>query len=497
LTLTKLTSFKGVVMQFLLVLAFCLTSACTVFSQDSSVVYKPLTMTSSIEAGDIVNGYDERYRINWAKAQMVTRLGVWLNQEVTINKRLVFKMGVGGMFYNPFPEEPKSQLDYVTQIGPGISQATGIYSFGGDDVANPLFQLQFGYFPFKYNNEATNLGEYLLRSGCYPGYIMGGNWNIIGDAVYRVLGARLSNFLFDKSMQQHLIVSMERDVPPMYDISLTYINDCKIFNKVLDIGAGVDFHHLISANEDKTTPKDKANRYLNGQILEASDGIDQATRFDSLAGSEQYYTFRGIKLMAKACIDPKPLLGLDIFGKEDLKLFGEVAVLGVKDYPFYYDDITKRMPVMFGINIPTFKILDILSVQWEWYGSLFENSIEWPLTLQLPQPPNAPDWGIKNYLDKDSAYTSALSSDGVDTTWRKQWTTLRQYYSSDNWKWSIYAKKSFNKYFALLLQIADDNLRLKVPGGRSNYLPTTRGNDTPFGFFKNQWYFMLRLQYGI
>jgi hypothetical protein len=492
-------------MHFLLAIVICLASAFTVFSQDSSVVYKPLSILTGIEAGVVVDGYDEQYREYLVKGgHWQNRLGVWMTQEVTMNKRLTFKMGVGGLFYNAFPEVRKQPDDYTVKFGPGISQATGIYSFGGEEVEKPWFQLQFGYFPFKYNNEAYNLGEYLLRSGCYPGYIMGGNWNIVGDALYRVIGARLTSFLLDKSIQQHLILSMERDVAPMYDLSLTYIGDVNIA-KVIDVGAGIDFHHLISANGDKTTPIDESNRYVPGRALGFGDGIgydSTGAKIDTFANMAQYYTFRGIKVMGKVCFDPKPLFpASDILGKEDLKVFGEVAVLGLKDYPYYYDDMKKRIPVMFGINLPFFKLLDVCSIQWEWYGSEFENSLYNPLKLQLPLPGGDSN---KN-LDDTAAYTAALSnSHDPDATaaqkagdFSSSWTTLRQFYSTDNWKWSIYAKRSFGKRFTLFLQMADDNLRMKLNTGRTQYIPTTRGNMSWDQLFQNQWYFMLRLNYGI
>jgi hypothetical protein len=360
------SGLKGGTMKFPYGIIICLSFAIAACGQDSAVSIKQLSISTGVEAGSVISGYDEDYQVQLAEDHWQARIGVWLNQEVSLNKRLVLKMGIGGLFFNPYPEKKQDENDFATKFGPGISQATGIYSFGGEDVKNPMFQLQFGYFPFKYNTEAANLGEYLLRSGCYPGFIMGGNWSILGDAVYRVVGTRLSSYLFDKSLQQHLIISSERDVPPMYDLSLTYIGDYN-FLKVVDIGAGVDFHHLVSVNEKRTTPQVKENRYADGIPL-------SNTVQDSLYPNLEYYTFRGIKVMGKISIDPKPLFPSSIFGKEDLKIFGEAAILGVENYPYYYDDIKKRIPVMFGINLPCFKLLDICSVQWEWYGSQFENS---------------------------------------------------------------------------------------------------------------------------
>jgi hypothetical protein len=472
-------------MKFFAAALFCFSCTIAALSQDSTVVFKPLSISTGIEAGEVVDGYDEEYKEYLIKGgQWQTRLGVWMLQEVTIKRRLIFKMGVGGLFYNPYPEKPGNPDDFTVKFGPGIAQATGIYSFGGEDVSNPWFQFQFGYFPFKYNNEATNLGEYLLRSGAYPGYLMGGSWNIIGDALYRIIGAKLTSNLLDKSIQQHLILSMERDVAPMYDLSLTYIGDATIA-KVIDIGVGIDFHHLISANEDKTTPRDPNNRYL----------IADGTAIDSAV--EKYYTFRGIKLMGKLSLDPKPLFPSSLLGKEDLKLFGEIAVLGVQNYPYYFDDITKRMPVMFGINLPFFKLLDVCSVQWEWYNSQFENSLYDPNKLQLPLPGGDSNKNLDSAWAYDAALSASKGSDGKQTDFSSRWTTLRDFYATDNWRWSVYLKRNFGKNFSVFLQMASDHLRLKLNTGRMQYIPATRGNDQWYKMFQDQWYFMFKINYGI
>lgn len=512
---------EGVSMRFFITGICCITLAASVFSQDSSVVFKPITISSGIEAGEVTSGYDELYRTQLVQGgHWQARLGVWLTQSVNINKRLTLKMGVGGLFYNPFPEEPGTPDDYTTKFGPGIAQATGIYSFGGADPENPWFQLQFGYFPYKYNAEASNLGEYLLRSGCYPGYIMGGNWNIIGDALYRVLGGRFSAYLLNKSLKIDAIVAMERDVVPMYDLSPSLVVDyapqigikASPYKGIFDIGVGVDFNHLLSANEDKTTPKVRTNRYLpanatlngvnvggpNGRVLGSNDGIyvdpNTGASIDSFVDVEEYYTFRGIKLMGKATLDLKPLFPSRLLGKDDLKFFGEMAILGVQDYPYYYEDITKRMPIMFGFNFPGFKVVDLISIQWEYYNSPWENSTYNPIWNQLPLPNNVPD-NPTIYDTSTNLYQQTLSTSSQNFI--SKWSTLGDFFATDNWKWSILIQKKFNKYFKLSLQMADDNLRLKLNSGRSDYIPNTRGNDSPFNFFTNNWYFMFRLDYGI
>jgi hypothetical protein len=46
-----------------------------------------------------------------------------------------------------------------------------------------------------------------------------------------------------------------------------------------------------------------------------------------------FYTFKGAKLMAKAAIDFKKIIPGGLFGKQDLRLYGEATILGLTDYP--------------------------------------------------------------------------------------------------------------------------------------------------------------------
>ena len=76
--------------------------------------------------------------------------------------------------------------------GFSLKEAQGIYTFG-DDPKNPPLQIALGYFPFKYNPQATNMGEYLFsyRTGSYPPYII----NDFDNCKARLLGLRVSSAL--------------------------------------------------------------------------------------------------------------------------------------------------------------------------------------------------------------------------------------------------------------------------------------------------------------
>ncbi len=230
-------------------------------------------------------------------------------------------------------------------------EGQGIYSFG-DDPENSFLQIALGYFPFKYNPQASNMGEYLFRTGTYPPFLI----NDFGDCEARLLGLRVSSNLFGKLRLDALFTS-ETYYNPLGDYSLSLLAGFKP-NRIIDVGAGVSWNRLIALDPQATT----------SGIVYASDGITPVME----NGDTLRYTFQGTKLMARVSFDPKQLFPegfLDFLGKEDGKLYGETAILGLKDYGSYYNDIMKRWPAMVGFNIPTTKWgLDVLSLELEYFA---------------------------------------------------------------------------------------------------------------------------------
>jgi hypothetical protein len=135
--------------------------------------------------------------------------------------------------------------------------------------------------------------------------------------------------------------------------------------------------------------------------------------------------------MARFSIDPRALFQTDILGSEDLKLYGEGAILGVKDYPGYYEKITERMPLMAGFNFPVFKMLDELSLEVEWFGNPYPNSYRRVYEYYVPLP-------------------NDIGSNAADTAM----------YRNDDWKWSVYAKKTLFPGFCIIAQAARDHMRI-------------------------------------
>ena len=153
---------------------------------------------------------------------------------------------------------------------------------------------------------------------------------------------------------------------------------------------------------------------------------------------------------------------MPFFGPEDLKVYGEAAILGVKNYQLYYDTLSQRLPFMIGFNFPAFKFLDVLAWEFEWYGSPYPNNYQNAFSIQ-PKPRPIPDSPQQGYTAND--------------------------YQHDNWKWSVYAKRTIANSFSVIGQVARDHFRahIKLPYN----VEREEGLTKP-----NHWYWMLKVAYG-
>ena len=342
-----------------------------------------------------------------------------------------------GVELKSFTETPREAIASADQ---GIHDRFFYFFYltRGDFVYSPseAFNLDVGYFPVKYNEDARNLGEYLLRSGTYPQYLIT-NFDF---AATRVTGVNAYGTLFG-NLNYKALLTINTENATMGDLNLTGLASYSLFNRFLEFGGGVSFSSFISANTNHTQPKILTNEDdlypdKNGNVLYVTPANDTIRCSN--------YTFAGTKLMGRLSIDPKALLPGDItgmMGKEDLKLYSEAAILGVRNYPISvdtssagtrYDDILKRIPVMFGFNFPTFKILDVLSLEAEWFGS--------------------------HYPNDESNYVLNGMPSALGSKWNGGGYSMFADSTKDNWKWSIYAKKTFAGHFNVVVQAASDHL---------------------------------------
>lgn len=407
-----------------------------------------------VEYGQFVKYFNKIAELDHA---WVNRTFMHFNLDVHYKERTHFSFGMEGrMWFNIPKQRGTGQATYVHRPNNFIiiSDANASYSFG--DIEKPWLSLTAGLFPYKYNPDVRNLGEYLFRSGTYPAFLV----NTFDLPFARLTGFKASSELFG-ILHQDLIYSIETSIPPFYDGSLTYIAECNLQN-FFTIGAGVQFAHLISVDEQATTPKQTTaggGIFLNNMYIEDGD--------------TSFYTFRGTKLMGKVCFDPKKFIPFEIFGKEDLKLYAEAALLGLESYPandtnmrsqyknpWGYNSLKHKIPVVMGLNIPTFKVLNILSLELEYYGCPYPNSYRRRLGPGPSQSYPVPD-PQGNHPNMD--------------------------YTKDNWKWSLYAKKTFfDDHLGVILQFARDHTRNETVIDEAFDYEEALGNN-------DHWWWMMKL----
>ncbi len=434
--------------------ATCVCSLPLLSIAEVKVERSPLEIGTYIDIGQVVNGgiADPTNAIS-PDGAVLQRTAVYVNQETKVADRLSILVGVGGLFYYAFPENANNATSRTLRFGPGVGQAAGIYRFG--DVENPSWTVQFGYFPYKYNPDAKNLGEYLLRDGTYPGYEVTGTagWSLMNSALYMASGVKLHGNFLDNKLAADLNFFIERDIEPNHDISPSLLLSYSP-TEMLSLGAGAEYAHLISFTPSVL----KGRQYL----IQGDTVLDAPT---APIDSGKHFTFQGVKLMARASLNFGALLKNPWIGDNGLKFYGEAAVLGVQNFPVYYAKIMERMPIMVGLNLPSFNFFDILSVEFEYRKWGFLNSTGQLVDNNLP------------YWDITPAEISARTAE------------QNKAIKDQDKKWTIYAKKQIAQGISIYGQAASDWAR---GIDQNNVLTKLAITQKP-----SQWYYLFRVEFGI
>lgn len=329
------------------------------------------------------------------------------------------------------------------------SQLEGDYSLG--DADNPYLKLGVGYFPFKYNPDARNFGDYLLRINSYPQYLP-----TTFDACYtRLLGFHATSKPLP-SLQADFLLTSETYLWPLRDFSLSLLVNYNLM-KFADFGAGIMGARVFAVDDQMTNPPPGVQE----------QGCD--------------FTFASTKLMFRVALDFKRFMPFEFWGPNDFRLYGEACLNGLKNYPmdsiyastsaFYpgYNDILKRIPVSMGFNIPTFKVLDVLSLEAEWWDNNFANSY-WSVY---------PTIGGYKELPNPTKYSVML----------QQGHRIDPYGGA--WHWSVYAKKTLFNNAKLVFQVARDHTILTT-----TLTGATNGDaEEAMDGFRN-WGWMAKIEYG-
>jgi hypothetical protein len=472
-----------------------------VFSTDVEVEHKPVSIAALQEIGMFESGVVGEDRLVALNNEWVDHFGAFVNKEIVINGRLHLYGGLGGIFQFRKPEVVSSDVFGHQRkgffIGPTRTEA--LFHFG--DLEKPFLKLGLGMFGYKYNPEAANLGEYLFRTGTYPNYIMSGGYSFINNAVGYLQGAKalfeINNFKLD------VLITTETGMPPLYDFSLAAVAGYNMLNGFIDIGAGFNMQRFIPVKPSRTTKEHQLNGYVEVNGLSFSTNVnyyDQKINFyrerfnalnlpaDSLKMQEaedlkalavlykdstsmiNYYTSSGTILMGRVTIDPKALFPADLFGTNDLKLYAEAALLGWTNYPVFYTKRSERMPVMFGFNVPTFHVLDLLALQFEYYNSSYLNN-----TFMIGN-------------DQVNIPISMLNTDSISST-----NDYMDITNEDNFKWSLLVQKRIMGHITLSFQAARDHIR--PTSAYDFYGPQFAPNE--FTLRKKDWYWMIQISWGL
>lgn len=343
----------------------------------------------------------------------------------------------------------RKENGFYAPFGTGayVAAANVKYSFWNEDTKNLFFKI--GLFPYDYAPDAQNLGLYLLRGPVYPGFLMSGFETKEVLPVANMLGFQFhhqSGFF-----EQDLLFSFDSDWFPYWDISPAYIAKVHA-GSALTIGAGVNLYHWIPVDKKLTSEK-----------------INEVAYIDTATNDTTYISFKGTKLMGNFSFDPKALFGYSgdgLLGAEDLKLYGEVAVIGLdkdKAHNALYGTISKRMPMMVGFNLPAFKILDRLNVEVEYY--------------QAP------------WVDDPSIYNH---TSGPQVTPIPKISALDTNNTKDNLKWSIYGSRVIANHVKLSVQAASDHSRPGLFQGYGDNNPPI--NHVPY-FSPSEWYWSTKIAY--
>jgi hypothetical protein len=378
--------------------------------EETGVVLKP-NGHASLEAGQIVRGYEKH--AGDIKDVFTQKILLGFGLEAVLSPQTRFNGDVEVKTFNEFPriDNLGATRRYYYYLYLTQAELTHTLKFGDNITMN----VGGGYFPYKYNDDVKNLGEYLFRSTVYPQTLT----TEFDYPFARLAGLYLRNSYSDNVNKANLdiLLTTATEWMAVGDINLSILAKYN-FDRFFEIGAGVSFSSLISVDKNSTTPSDPNSEYVNGS-------------------DTSYYTFAGTKLMARATVDPKKFFSWNIFCEQDLKIYTEAALLGAKNYPaalhspIWYMSILERIPVMAGINLPTFKLLDNLSVEGEWWGNRYPNSLEGVVHDGLPIPFQAGSMPVVDSVK----------------------------YKNDNYTWSVFGSRTFGKHYRVSFQAASDHMR--------------------------------------
>lgn len=435
-------------------------------AEEGKVRFAPLRAQANWEVGQIEKGY------YWGESrefkELINHATVWTLQEMEIAENVRAFIGVGGAYFFVFPRNlGRNPYSMSKRSGFGITDAHGEFTFFKRDETDHGLRLKAGIFPYKYNSDAKNLGEYMFRTWTYPTIITGGGLEFANSAAVQLSGLAAHTRL--GALENEVLLTAQTERAPVMGLSLTDIVSYT-FGGFLTLGGGFMFDNFYTAEKESSRPTlALGNQFYtlsNGDQMASREFLDRQAQGLIPAGATVsdtgYYTFVGQKAMLRASLDIGHLIGSDRLSEDDLRIYFEAILMGIRNYPTYYEKRRDRTAYLMGFNLPTFRWLDLLAVEAEFCPNPFENSTRGPYGEGLAAP-----------------YVAAAPNQFPDIAREK----------ADDWKWTIQARKRIVEGFSINAQIASDHVK------------TLDVYSTP-DFYdilveKDHWYWVLKLVYSI
>jgi len=445
------------------IIAFSLFA--TARSADTNDVVITQTAYGAMEAGQINQGY--YYRPTLTNAQPIAH--VWQQRAIgnvgfnaLVKKRLTINLtGEGLMAFSspqmaPWPQTLQTRQFFY------VKWAYASYSFG--NIEAPFLTLQAGLFPYKYNPDARNLGEYMFRSNAYPLVIYSGfdypQANLFG---FRANVCRKNLLLENDRLENDLILHSELLGVPVQDWSVSDICSYTLAG-MATVSAGVSLSRFFSVYQG-TYPSTTTDPYFYPNNLSDVEKLNFYIR-DTTGTDSALFDWKSVKLMGRASFDAKKIIFCDKFGKEDLKLYVEADLIGLKNYPLFFDKRKERTLTTFGLNLPGFRYIDVVNIEFEYCpnksafsdGNLYGTA----------------DLSLVNILPVDSFCTAG------------DYNIKRS-----PWRWSVYLKKSvLNDHVSFIAQFARDHKKIDFYYFERSYMSFIETLQT-----KKDWWWSLKTEF--
>lgn len=440
-------------------LAIVFFGAISVSAEESSPKLAPLRFFGNWEVSEIESFVpDPGSTPSGYPREISNSSSVWVLQEARLTDYAKVFMGVGGFYFFILPSK-SNQYSIGQRSAFGFTDLHAEFEYQAKENGDHLGLLKLGVFPFKYNPDAKNLGEYLFRTFTYPTVIYTGGLNKVNSAAVQLNGFDLNTKI--NGFENDLLVTVKTDQIPSASLSLTDIVSYSVGN-ILDIGAGwmydnfYDPSKIAGGTADVQgfnyyyTLKDGTKKLKSPQ--NPSD-IAYDANVDTAVDSTRL-TFKGHKIMLRGALSLGSLINSPLLSEKDLRLYFEGVLLGLENRPFYYTEMKDRIVYTVGLNLPTLKLLDLLSLEWEYCSNRYPNdAINASINLS-PTP----------FPSKSSAI-------------------------GDNAKWTIYAKKHLFSGMSVTGQVANDHLRLVDYFGHTN--------DRDVMPNRENWYWAIQLGYAL